>query len=77
MQIHFLATLEIRARNNRKRIARIVSYVVRAMSIARQRAAKHIPTEANARNNGRSIARQWRGKQALSTIQVVFRANWM
>jgi hypothetical protein len=47
--------------------------VVRAMPIARQRVAKHIPAEANARNNTRSIARQRHGKQALSTIQAVFR----
>jgi hypothetical protein len=62
----------IQARNNRKDIARIVFCVVRAM-IARQRAAKHIPTEANARNNRRSIARQRHGKQAFSTMQAVFR----
>jgi hypothetical protein len=68
---HFWATLEIRACNNRKSIARIVFYVVRPMSIARQRVAKHIPAEADARNN-RSIARQRRGKQALSTIHAVF-----
>jgi hypothetical protein len=47
-------------------------YVVCAMPIARQRIAKHIPAEANARNNRRCIDRQRRGKQALSTIQVVF-----
>jgi hypothetical protein len=39
------------------------------MSIARKRVAKHIPAEANAR---RSIARQRRGKQALSRIHSVF-----
>jgi hypothetical protein len=42
------------------------------MSIARQRVAKHIPAEANARNNMTSIARQLRGNQAFSTIQDVF-----
>jgi hypothetical protein len=41
------------------------------MPIARQRVAKHIPAEANARNSRRSIARQRRGKQVLSTIQAV------
>jgi hypothetical protein len=46
--------------------------MVRSMRIAWQRVAKHIPAEANARNNRRSIARQRRGKQALSAIQVVF-----
>jgi hypothetical protein len=46
--------------------------VVRAVPIARQRAAKHIPAEANARNNSTSIARQRRGKQVWSTIQAVF-----
>jgi hypothetical protein len=62
----------MRARNNRKGIARSVFYVVRAMPITRQRVAKHIPAEANARNNKTSIARQRRGKQSLSTIQAVF-----
>jgi hypothetical protein len=42
------------------------------MPVARQRVAKHIPAEENARNNRTSIARQRRGKQALSTIQDVF-----
>jgi hypothetical protein len=46
--------------------------VVRALTIARQRVAIHIPVEANAWNNRRSISRQRRGKQALSTIQTVF-----
>jgi hypothetical protein len=41
------------------------------MPIARQRVAEHILAEANARDS-RSIARQRRGKQALSTIQAVF-----
>jgi hypothetical protein len=62
-----------------KGIARIIFYVVRAIPIARQRVAKHIPAEANMRNN-RSIARQRRDKQALSTIQAVFRvvrAKWI
>jgi hypothetical protein len=41
------------------------------MSIARERVVKHMPAEADERNN-RCIARQRRGKQALSTIQDVF-----
>jgi hypothetical protein len=48
--------------------------------IAWQRVANHIPAEANARNNRKSIARKRRGKQALSTLQVVFRgvrAKWI
>jgi hypothetical protein len=47
-------------------------YVIRAMPIARQRVAKHIPVEAHARNNRTYIARQQLGKQALLTIQDVF-----
>jgi hypothetical protein len=43
LYIHFKATPEIRARNNRKDIARSAFYVVRAMPIARQRVAKHNP----------------------------------
>jgi hypothetical protein len=43
------------------------------MPIDRQRVAKHIPAEANARNNNTYIARQRRDKQALSKIQAVFR----
>jgi hypothetical protein len=42
-----------------------VFYVVRDMPIARQRVVKHIPAEANARNNKTFIARQQRGKKAL------------
>jgi hypothetical protein len=42
------------------------------MPISRQRVAEHIPAETNTRNSGRSIARQRRSKQALSTIQAVF-----
>jgi hypothetical protein len=60
---------EVRARNNRKGIGRSVFYVVCAMPIARQRVAKHISTEANARNNRSSIVRQRRGKHAFKTIQ--------
>jgi hypothetical protein len=41
------------------------------MSVAKQRVVKHISAEPNAWNN-RSIARQRRGKQALSTIKAVF-----
>jgi hypothetical protein len=46
--------------------------VVRAMPFARQRVAKHIPAEVNARNNRTSIAKQRRGKHSLSTTQAVF-----
>jgi hypothetical protein len=46
--------------------------VVRAIPIARQRVAKHTPAKANAWNNRTSIARQGRGKEALSTKQTVF-----
>jgi hypothetical protein len=46
---------EIRSRNNIKLIARTAFFVVRAMLIARQRIAKHILAEADARNN-RSVA---------------------
>jgi hypothetical protein len=42
------------------------------MPIFRQRLAKHIPAEANARNSRRFIARQRRVKQALPTVQAVF-----
>jgi hypothetical protein len=42
------------------------------MPIARQWVAKYIPVEASVQNNRRSIVRQRRGKQALSTIQSVF-----
>jgi hypothetical protein len=41
--------------------------MVRAMVIARQQVAKHIPAEANARKNRTSIARQRRGKHAFET----------
>jgi hypothetical protein len=54
-------------------MARIVFYVVFAMPFTRQRVARHIPAEANYRNNRTPIARQRYGKQALSTIQAVFR----
>jgi hypothetical protein len=42
------------------------------MPIARQWVTKHIPAEANVRNNRKSVARQHCGKQGLSTIQAVF-----
>jgi hypothetical protein len=45
------------------------------MPIARQRVAKHIPTEANAWNN-RFTARQRRGKQPFSNIQAVYFFSW-
>jgi hypothetical protein len=61
MQTHFWAPPNLHERNNEKFIARIVFYVVRATSSARQRFSKHIPAEANARNS-RDIARQRRGK---------------
>jgi hypothetical protein len=50
-------------------MARSVFYVVRAMTIARQRVAKHIPAEASKRNSRTSIARQRRGKHAFVTIE--------
>jgi hypothetical protein len=50
----------------------IFHYIVTCIPIARQRTAKHIPAEANMRNNRIFIARQRRGKQALSVIQAVF-----
>jgi hypothetical protein len=71
---------EIRSRNHRKCNTRIVFHVVRAMPIARQRFAKHIPGEANAPNNRGSIAMHRRGKQALPRIQAIFRgvlAKWI
>jgi hypothetical protein len=40
--------------------------------IARQRLMKHFPAEADARNNGTSVARQRCGKHSSSTIEVVF-----
>jgi hypothetical protein len=46
---------------------------VTCIPTARQRVAKHIPTEANALNNRTYIVRQRRDKQALSTVQDVFR----
>jgi hypothetical protein len=62
----------MRASNNGSCIARSVFYVLRATPIARQRVAKHIPAEANARNNRTPIARQRNCKQALSAIQNLF-----
>jgi hypothetical protein len=64
---------EIRAGNNRKGIAGSIFYVVRAMPIARQRVAKHIPVEANARNNRTSIARQrpqYTGNNRITSVAV-------
>jgi hypothetical protein len=43
------------------------------MPIDRQRVAKNIPAEADARNNKISITRQRRSEQALTIIQAVFR----
>jgi hypothetical protein len=45
---------------------------VTCILIARQRLAKQIPAEANARNNRTSTARQRRGKHASSTKEAVF-----
>jgi hypothetical protein len=39
------------------------------MPIARQRVAKHIPAEENARNNTNFIARHRRGKHAFATTE--------
>jgi hypothetical protein len=44
-----------------------VVYIVTC--IARQRVGKHIPAEANARNNMMSIARQRSCKRAFLTIE--------
>jgi hypothetical protein len=41
----------------KKSTAKIIFYVIRAMTISRQRVDKHIPAEDNGRNNG-SIAMQ-------------------
>jgi hypothetical protein len=49
---------EIRARNNRKGISGSVFCLVRVMPIARQRIAKHVSAEEDARSNGTSIGRQ-------------------
>jgi hypothetical protein len=42
--------------------------------IARQRLGKHIPAEANARNNRTSIAKQRISKHTSLTIEAVFSA---
>jgi hypothetical protein len=57
MSTHFQAAPEIRARNSRKGTAKFFFFVVRTTPIARQRVAKHIPAEADARNNRRYITR--------------------
>jgi hypothetical protein len=46
--------------------------IVTCILFARQRLAKHIPAEVNARNNRTSVARQRRDKHASSTIHAVF-----
>jgi hypothetical protein len=43
--------------------------MVRAMDIARQRVAKHIPAEANAGNNRTFVVRQRRGKYAFEATE--------
>jgi hypothetical protein len=55
-----------------KVLQKVFVYRVCAMFIARQRVAKHIPAETDGRNSRTSIARQRRGKQALSAIQDMF-----
>jgi hypothetical protein len=47
-------------------------YTVTCIPIARQRLGKHIPAEANARNNKTSIAGQRISKRASLTIEAVF-----
>jgi hypothetical protein len=42
--------------------------IITCIPVARQRLGKHIPMQANALNNGTSIAKQRRGKHASSTI---------
>jgi hypothetical protein len=49
----------------------IVIDIVTYRSIARQRLGKHIPAEANVRNNRTSIIRQWISKGASLTIEAV------
>jgi hypothetical protein len=46
--------------------------ILTCIPIAKQRLPKHIPAEANVRNNRTSIVRQRRGKHASSTIQAAF-----
>jgi hypothetical protein len=46
-------------------------YIVTCISIARQRLGKHIPEEANARNNRTSIARLRINKHAFLTREAV------
>jgi hypothetical protein len=45
--------------------------------MTRQRVAKHIPAEANVRNNRASIASQRRDKHALWTIHAVFSVGFV
>jgi hypothetical protein len=59
----FLCTPEIRECNNRKGIARIVFYVVRSMTIAKQLVAKHVPAEAYCGTVGRPFL----GNRAVHT----------
>jgi hypothetical protein len=47
-------------------------YTVLYIHSARQRLGKHIPAEANARNNKTSIAGQRLSKHASLTIEAVF-----
>jgi hypothetical protein len=47
---------------------------VTCIPIARQQLGKHIPVEANARNNRTSIAKQRISKHASLTIEAVFSA---
>jgi hypothetical protein len=66
------------ARNNRKDIARSVFYVVRAIPIARQRIAKHIPAEANTQNNRTFIARerpQYAGYNRITSVVMQHTVN--
>jgi flagellar biosynthesis/type III secretory pathway chaperone len=57
-----------------KKIQQNKKNIVTRLLIARQRVGKHIPAEANARNNRTSNARQRISKHASLTIEAVFSA---
>jgi hypothetical protein len=50
------------------------NYTVTCIPIARQRLGKHIPAEANSRNNRTSIPRQRTSKHTSLTTEAVFSA---
>jgi hypothetical protein len=54
--------------------------IVTSIPIATQRFGRHIPTQANARNNRTSIVRQQISKHTSLTIEAAFcvvRAKWL